>query len=48
MAFNGDHEGWWISETKKIDNPYFGRYHPKYKNAMLECGTVEDSINNMQ
>jgi hypothetical protein len=48
MAFNGDREGWWISETKKIDNPYFGRFHPKYKNAMLECGTVEDSINNMQ
>jgi hypothetical protein len=48
MAFNGDHEGWWISETRKIDNPYFGKYHPKYKNAMLDCGTVEDSINNMQ
>jgi GTPase SAR1 family protein len=48
MAFNGDRDGWWISETKKIDNPYFGKYHPKYKNAMLECGTVEDSINNMQ
>jgi hypothetical protein len=48
MAFNGDKEGWWLSETKKIDNPYFGKYHPKYKNAMLECGTVEDSVNNMQ
>jgi len=48
MAFNGDREGWWISETRKIDNPYFGTKHPKYKNAMLECGTVEDSINNMQ
>ena len=48
MAFNGDHEGWWISQTKKIDNPYFGKFHPKYKNAMLECGSVEDSINNMQ
>jgi len=48
MAFNGDREGWWLSETKKIDNPYFGKYHPKYKNAMLECGSVEDSINNMQ
>ena len=47
MAFNGDQEGWWFSETKKIDNPYFGRFHPKYKNAMLDCGTVEDSINNM-
>ena len=48
MAFNGDREGWWISQTKKIDNPYFGKFDPKYKNAMLECGTVEDSINNMQ
>ena len=48
MAFNGDQEGWWISQTKKIDNPYFGKFHPKYKNAMLECGSVEDSINNMQ
>jgi hypothetical protein len=48
MAFSGDREGWWISEIKKIDNPYFGKYHPKYKNAMFECGTVEDSINNMQ
>jgi hypothetical protein len=48
MAFNGDHEGWWISKIQKLDNPYFGKYHPKYKNAMLECGTVEDSINNMQ
>lgn len=48
MAFNGDKEGWWLSETKTIDNPYFGKYHPKYKNAMLECGSVEDTINNMQ
>ena len=49
MAFNGENEGWWVSQTKKIDdNPYFGKYHPKYKNAMLECGSVEDSINNMQ
>jgi hypothetical protein len=48
MAFNGDREGWWISQTKTIDNPYFGKFDPKYKNAMLECGSVEDSINNMQ
>ncbi len=47
MAFTGDQEGWWFSETKTIDNPYFGNKHPKYKNAMLECGTVEDSIDNM-
>jgi len=48
MAFNGDQAGWWLSPTTTIDNPYFGRYHPKYKNAMLECGSVEDTINNMQ
>ena len=48
MAFNGDQEGWWFSESKKIDNPYFGKFHPKYKNAMLTCGSVEDSVDNMQ
>ncbi len=48
MAFEGSKEGWWLSETITIDNPYFGKYHPKYKNAMLECGIVEDSINNRQ
>jgi len=48
MAFNGSEDGWWFSSAKKIDNPYYGPKHPKYKNAMLECGTVEDSINNMQ
>jgi len=48
MAFDGDREGWWISQTKTIDNPYFGKFDPKYKSAMLVCGTVEDSINMMQ
>jgi hypothetical protein len=48
MAFNGDQEGLWLSETRLIDNPYYGKFHPKYKNAMLECGSIEDSINNMQ
>jgi hypothetical protein len=48
MAFEGSKEGWWLSETKTIDNPYYGKYHPKYKNAMLECGIIEDSINNRQ
>jgi hypothetical protein len=48
MAFNGDQAGWWLSATATIDNPYLGKYHPKYKNAMLECGSVEDTINNMQ
>jgi len=48
MAFSGDQAGWWLSPTATIDNPYLGKYHPKYKNAMLECGSVEDTINNMQ
>jgi hypothetical protein len=48
MAFDGEREGWWISTEKTIDNPYLGKFHPKYKNAMLECGIIEDSINNMQ
>lgn len=48
MAFNGDQEGWWFSSSQKVtDNPYYGKFHPKYKSAMLDCGTVEDSINNM-
>lgn len=48
MAFNDDQEAKWLSTVKTIDNPYLGKYHPKYKNAMLECGSVEDTINNMQ
>ena len=48
MGFDGEREGWWISTEKTIDNPYLGKFHPKYRNAMLECGIIEDSINNMQ
>lgn len=48
MAFDDEREGWWISTEREIDNPYLGKFHPKYKNAMLECGIIEDSINNMQ
>lgn len=48
MAFEDEREGWWLSKNKTIDNPYLGKFHPKYKSAMLECGIVEDSINNMQ
>ncbi|MFT4152377.1 DUF3347 domain-containing protein [Parafilimonas sp.] len=48
MAFDGNREGWWISKVNTIDNPYLGKFHPTYKSAMLECGIIEDSINNMQ
>ena len=44
MAFNDEEEAWWISNTNKIDNPYLGRKHPKYKAAMETCGDITDSL----
>lgn len=44
MAFNDDEEAWWISNSNKIDNPYLGRKHPKYKATMKECGDITDSL----
>lgn len=44
MAFHGDQEGYWLSNSKEILNPYFGKKDPKYHEAMLHCGTIEDSI----
>ena len=47
MAFNNEQdEGWWISNKNEVINPYFGTKHPRYKNAMLNCGSVEDSVTN--
>ena len=45
MAFNDSEEGYWLDNTSKIINPYLGRKHPKYKDKMLECGDVNDSLN---
>ena len=45
MAFNGNTEGYWLSATNEIINPYFGNKDPKQGAAMLHCGSVEDSIN---
>lgn len=44
MAFNGNEEGYWLSDNKEILNPYFGKKDPKYHEAMLHCGSIEDSI----
>jgi hypothetical protein len=51
MAFNDTEEAYWISDIPEVRNPYLGTKHPKYKNKMLECGEVTDSlglINNAQ
>ena len=44
MAFNDDEEAYWISNSNKIDNPYLGRKHPKYKGTMTTCGDITDSL----
>lgn len=44
MAFNDEEEAWWISNSNKIDNPYMGRKHPKYKATMVTCGDITDSL----
>ena len=47
MAFNNEQdEGWWISNKNEVINPYFGTKHPRYKNAMINCGNIEDSVAN--
>lgn len=44
MAFNGDEEGFWLSDSTKIVNPYYGTKDPTYHSGMIGCGSVEDSI----
>ena len=44
MAFNDEEEAWWISNSNKIDNPYLGKKHPKYKGTMEGCGDITDSL----
>lgn len=45
MAFNDSEEAYWLSNSDKVVNPYLGKKHPKYKDKMLECGEVTDSLN---
>lgn len=44
MAFNDTEEAFWIASENKVDNPYLGKKHPKYKAGMLNCGEVQDSL----
>ena len=45
MAFNESEQGYWLSKDSAIQNPYLGNKHPKYKGAMVTCGSVEQTIN---
>lgn len=44
MAFDGDKDANWISNSSEVINPYLGNNHPKFKASMLSCGNVKDSI----
>jgi len=44
MAFDGDKDANWVSNSNEIVNPYLGKTHPKYKATMLNCGEVKDSL----
>jgi hypothetical protein len=44
MAFQDSVEGFWLSNSSRIVNPYLGDKHPLYKNKMLGCGEIVDSI----
>ncbi|HTI11621.1 MAG TPA: DUF3347 domain-containing protein [Puia sp.] len=45
MAFKDSEEGFWLSNTSKVINPYLGKKHPVYKEKMLGCGELIDSLN---
>jgi len=44
MAFNDTEEAYWLSNSGEVVNPYLGSKHPKYKDKMLHCGDVTDSL----
>ena len=44
MAFNDSEEAFWLSNKNQVVNPYLGNKHPKYKDKMLDCGDVTDSL----
>lgn len=44
MAFGQDQGADWISHSTEIVNPYLGNKHPEYKDGMLHCGEVKDTI----
>jgi hypothetical protein len=44
MAFNESDEGFWLTNSARIVNPYLGDKHPTYKSKMLGCGEIVDSV----
>jgi len=44
MAFGDSLEGFWLSYTPAIINPYLGNKHPVYKAKMIGCGEITDSL----
>jgi hypothetical protein len=44
MAFGDSTEGYWLSNSAAIINPYLGKKHPTYGAKMLGCGEVTDSL----
>ena len=44
MAFGDSIEGFWLSNSARIMNPYLGKKHPFYKAKMLGCGEIVDSM----
>ena len=44
MAFKDSIEGFWLSNTTQIANPYLGNKHPTFKAKMVTCGEVIDSF----
>lgn len=44
MAFGDDKEGKWITNVDTIINPYLGLKHPKYHAAMINCGSIADTL----
>ncbi len=44
MAFGEGKDASWISSTEEIINPYLGKNHPEFKDSMLHCGEIKDTI----
>ncbi|MEO5996430.1 MAG: DUF3347 domain-containing protein [Chitinophagaceae bacterium] len=44
MALNESDEAYWLSNNSAVVNPYLGKKHPKFRDAMLACGDVTDSL----
>jgi hypothetical protein len=44
MAFKDSEEGYWLSNAREIVNPYLGNKHPTFKNKMMGCGEIADSV----